>query len=138
MKIKLLTATAKLPTKGTPGAACWDAYADEDAYVPPGDCVPVRLGFAVEIPPSHEAQIRPRSGLSSKRILVQLGIIDSDYRGEVKAIVLNLNDAGFTIHRGDRIAQMAVLQLPPVELEVADGLSETSRGLGGFGSTGVR
>ena len=132
-----------LPSYETGGAAGMDlraAVADDAPLVlKPGarDMVPTGLAFAV--PAGFEAQVRPRSGLAAKAGITCLntpGTIDSDYRGEVKVILVNLGPEDFTIRRGDRIAQLVIA--PVVQAtwaEVAD-LDETSRGAGGFGSTG--
>lgn len=137
MKIKLLTPNSKLPTRATEGAACWDVYANEGVALLPGERAVVKLGFALEVPSGWEVQIRPRSGLAARDgVLVHLGTIDSDYRGEVSAIVFNLGQHTFRAAPGDRIAQMALCPVPVAGLEIVDELSETARGAGGFGSTG--
>jgi dUTP pyrophosphatase len=132
-----------LPAYETGGAAGMDlraAVADDAPLVlKPGarDMVPTGLAFAV--PAGFEAQVRPRSGLAAKAGITCLntpGTIDSDYRGEVKVILINLGAEDFTIRRGDRIAQLVIAPVVQAEWhEVAD-LDETSRGAGGFGSTG--
>lgn len=138
MNIKLLTPTSKLPTRATPGAACWDVYANEEATIPAGGRAVVKLGFALEVPAHFEVQIRGRSGLALKSgILAHTGTIDSDYRGEVGAILFNMNGIPFRVEVGDRIAQMAFGPALPEDLAVVAELSETTRGAGGFGSTGV-
>ena len=132
-----------LPAYETGGAAGMDlraAVADDAPMVlKPGarDMVPTGLAFAV--PAGFEAQVRPRSGLAAKAGITCLntpGTIDSDYRGEVKVILINLGPEDFTIRRGDRIAQLVIAPVVQAEWrEVAD-LDETGRGAGGFGSTG--
>ena len=128
-----------LPAYATDGAAGMDVLAAEDVTLPPGMRYPVATGFALAIPAGYEVQVRPRSGLALKHGITlpnTPGTIDSDYRGELKVILINLGDADFVIARGDRIAQLV---LAPVTLarwdEVAE-LDETARGSGGFGSTG--
>lgn len=139
MKIKLLTETSKLPVRATPGASCWDVFANEKFALLPGERCVVKLGFAVELWPGTEIQIRPRSGLALRDgILCHLGTIDSDYRGEVGAILFNLGQHTFRGEVGDRIAQMALCPVMTHEFQVVEELSETQRGTGGFGSTGVR
>ncbi|HEX4889263.1 MAG TPA: dUTP diphosphatase [Alphaproteobacteria bacterium] len=133
-----------LPGYATPGAAGLDLLAavaaDNPLTLPPGERALVPTGLAMALPPGYEAQVRPRSGLALKNgvtVLNSPGTIDSDYRGEIGVILLNTGRSPFTIARGDRIAQMviaAVTQAQPVE---AASLSETGRGAGGFGSTGV-
>ena len=128
-----------LPRYATEGAAGMDVLAAEDVTLAPGVRRAVATGLAVAIPPGYEIQVRPRSGLALKHgisVPNTPGTIDSDYRGELKVILINHGSEPFPIHRGDRIAQLV---LAPVTLaewdEVAD-LDETARGAGGFGSTG--
>jgi dUTP pyrophosphatase len=128
-----------LPAYATPGAAGMDVLAAEDVTLEPGARHAVATGFAVAIPSGYEIQVRPRSGLALKHgisVPNTPGTIDSDYRGELKVILINHGGERFPIHRGDRIAQLV---LAPVTLaaweEVAE-LDETERGAGGFGSTG--
>jgi deoxyuridine 5'-triphosphate nucleotidohydrolase len=143
VKIKLLEG-GKMPTKGTAGAAAFDCYAREDVSVG-GNPKLIGLGFALEIPEGYHAKIFPRSSIGLKTSLRQpncCGIIDSDYRGEVKAmyekkIVCDCYDNQITeIKAGERIAQMLIERNEDVELVATDELSETERGTGGFGSTG--
>ncbi|TNM66354.1 dUTP diphosphatase [Aliirhizobium smilacinae] len=133
-----------LPTYETTGAAGMDLRAAvaeaEPMTLAPGKRALVPTGFIFEIPAGYEAQIRPRSGLAFKNGITCLntpGTIDSDYRGEVKVLLVNLGDEDFTITRGMRIAQMVVA--PVTQLSVAEitETSSTQRGAGGFGSTGV-
>ena len=128
-----------LPAYATPGAAGMDVVAAEEATLAPGERHAVATGFSVAIPEGFEIQVRPRSGLALKHGITvpnTPGTIDSDYRGELKVILINHGGEPFPIHRGDRIAQLV---LAPVTLaawvEVAE-LDETERGAGGFGSTG--
>ena len=132
-----------LPSYETGGAAGMDLRAavpdDAPMVLKPGarDMVPTGLAFAV--PAGFEAQVRPRSGLAAKAGITCLntpGTIDSDYRGEVKVILINLGPEDFTIRRGDRIAQLVIAPVVQAEWEEVDDLDETSRGAGGFGSTG--
>jgi dUTP pyrophosphatase len=133
-----------LPAYETSGAAGMDLRAAVGADAPlvlaPGRRVLVPTGFAFQIPDGFEAQVRPRSGLAFKHGITCLntpGTIDSDYRGEVKVLLINLGDEDFTIERGMRIAQ--VVMAPVTRMAVNEGteLDETSRGAGGFGSTGL-
>lgn len=106
----------------------------------PGARALVPTGFAMALPAGYEAQIRPRSGLAYKHGITCLntpGTIDADYRGEVKVLLINHGDAAFTIQRGERIAQMVIAPITQPEFEKVESLSETARGEGGFGSTGV-
>ena len=130
-----------LPAYATAGAAGMDVVSAEDVTLPSMGRHAVATGFAIAIPDGFEVQVRPRSGLALKHGVTlpnTPGTIDSDYRGELKVILINLGAEPFEIRRGDRIAQLIVA---PVQIgrmvEVAD-LDETARGIGGFGSTGVR
>jgi len=107
----------------------------------PGARALVPTGFAMALPAGYEAQIRPRSGLAYKHGVTCLntpGTIDADYRGEVKVLLINHGDTPFTINRGERIAQMVIAPITQPEFETVSELSETARGAGGFGSTGVK
>lgn len=130
-----------LPARATALAAGFDLCADLDAplTIPPGERHAVATGWAIALPPGHEAQIRPRSGLALKHGVTCLnspGTIDADYRGEIKVILANLGAEPFVINPGDRIAQMVIQRLPDVVLKPVRSLDETARGAGGFGSTG--
>lgn len=132
-----------IPERATAHAAGFDlrACVDEPVVVVPGARLLVPTGLVIAIPPGFEAQIRPRSGLalnSGVTLLNAPGTIDADYRGEIGVIVVNHGDGPVTIARGDRIAQMVILELPDVDLEAVDELPETARGAGGFGHTGIR
>lgn len=116
------------------------AAVTDPVVIGPGETALIPSGFSIELPAGFEAQIRPRSGLAIKSnigILNAPGTIDSDYRGEVKIILTNFGHAGFTVNRGDRIAQMVIARYARVSWEVSDSLEETKRGAGGFGHTGV-
>lgn len=131
-----------LPHYLTPGSAGVDLYAavDEEMIIPAGGRVLVPTGLAISMPSDCEAQIRPRSGLALKHGLTLLntpGTIDSDYRGEIKVIVINLGDKAYTLKRGERIAQMVFAKVIQPELLEVDELDDTQRGQGGFGHTGV-
>ena len=129
-----------LPEAKTEGAVALDCYArlDEDVVIPVGERRTIPLGFAMEIPDGYEAVIRPRSGLSLKGIDETIGTIDTDYRAEVKSCLVNNSKEDFVVHNGDRICQMAIREVPKVVFVLTDELSETERGEGGFGSTGLR
>lgn len=130
----------KLPTKSTKGAACYDAYVPEN-YQPlmPGEVRIVNLGFQVEVPEGYELQVRCRSGLASRGIMVANGVgcIDSDYRGDVGVILFNASGAIQPLNMGDRICQLKLSQAPEIEWEMVDVVAETDRGEGGYGSTGL-
>ena len=128
-----------LPAYETAGAAGMDLRAAAELVIAAGHTALVPPGFAVAVPPGFEGQIRPRSGLAAKHgvtVLNTPGTIDSDYRGEIKIILVNHGERAFAIARGDRVAQMVVAPVTRVEIAEADGLDDTRRGAGGFGSTG--
>ena len=107
----------------------------------PGERALIPTGFAMALPAGYEAQIRPRSGLAYKHGITCLntpGTIDADYRGEVKVLLINHGQDSFTINRGERIAQMVIAPITQPDFEVVTELSDTARGAGGFGSTGVK
>jgi dUTP pyrophosphatase len=128
-----------LPRYETAGSAGMDLRADEPFTLAPGERRVVPTGLALELPPGHEGQVRPRSGLAVRHgiaIVNAPGTVDSDYRGEVKVILVNLGEAPASFARGDRIAQLVVAPVVRAELEVVDDLAGSARGAGGFGSTG--
>lgn len=137
VKIKLLEG-GKNPERKTSGAACYDCYSTEDVLLYSGNTKLVKLGFCMELPDGYYAEIRGRSGNSSRGILCHTGIVDSDYRGEVRVILTNLNEKPepVEIKKGDRVAQMMIKKVTDSDLVLSDELSETFRGDGGFGSTG--
>ncbi|MCJ7422106.1 dUTP diphosphatase [Sphingomicrobium astaxanthinifaciens] len=130
-----------LPAYATPGAAGMDVQSAEDVIIPPGGRHAVATGFRVAIPEGYEIQVRPRSGLAFKHGVTvpnTPGTIDSDYRGELKVLLINHGPDPFVIERGMRIAQIVPAAVTRAAfLEVAD-LDETTRGQGGFGSTGTK
>lgn len=130
-----------LPRFMTPGASGMDIFAAnrEDVILPAGGRALIPTGIAIAIPADCEAQIRPRSGLALKHGLTLLntpGTIDSDYRGEIKLIVINLGEEDYTLKRGERIAQMVFAQVVHPEIVEVESLDQTDRGAGGFGHTG--
>ena len=129
-----------LPAYATDGAAGMDVVAAENVILRPGMRHAVATGFAMAIPAGYEIQVRPRSGLALKSgIMVPNtpGTVDSDYRGEVKVILIHLSEDNFPIQRGDRIAQLVLAPVTLAQWQEVDELDETERGEGGFGSTGV-
>ena len=146
MKVRIQRlATARdlpLPSPASPGSSGFDLRAalPETAVLGPGERLLVPAGLILEIPPGWEGQVRPRSGLALRHgigVVNAPGTIDSDYRGEVAVILINLGTTPFPIQRGDRIAQLVIAPVAAVEWEEADALGESARGSGGFGSTGV-
>lgn len=137
-----LVAAGPIPQRATEFAAGFDllAWLSEPLVIEPGNWEKVACGFTMELPPGYEAQVRPRSGLALKHGITVLnapGTIDSDYRGEVCTILVNLGKTPFTVQPGMRVSQMVVASVAPVELDVVTTLSESQRGEGGFGSTGL-
>ena len=128
-----------LPRYASEDAVGLDVTAAEDLTLEPGQRHAVATGFAIEIPRGYEVQVRPRSGLAVKNGITCLntpGTIDSDYRGEVKVILINLGQEPFDIRRGERIAQLVPAPVLRADFVEASELSGTERGAGGFGSTG--
>jgi len=131
-----------LPHYATTGSAGLDLLAavDEEITLAPGQRMAVPTGIAIELPHGVEAQVRPRSGLALNHGITCLnspGTIDSDYRGEIKAILINHGQEPFRISRGHKIAQMVIARHEQAELVEFEALSDSARGAGGFGSTGM-
>lgn len=143
MKIKIVKNNPfKLPEYETKGSAGVDLQANVDSTVvlKPMERYLVPTGLFIEIPEGYEAQVRARSGLAIKHgisLVNGIGTIDSDYRGEIKVILINLGDKDFTINSGDRIAQMVFIKHEQADFELVEELNDTERGAGGFGHTGV-
>ena len=139
IKAKKLVDHAQLPEQKTPGAAGGDLAAANHVRVWPGQHAYVRTGIALEIPEGHEGQIRPRSGLfKNSGVFAIFGTIDSDYRGEIGVQLVNLGRHVFDVEIGMRIAQLVIAPVPTVTYVEAAELTDTARGAGGFGSTGMR
>ncbi|MFN3780887.1 MAG: dUTP diphosphatase [Candidatus Kapaibacteriota bacterium] len=131
-----------LPEYKSNGSAGMDICAaiEEEIILPPGGIVLVPTNLAIALPQGYECQVRTRSGLAINHGIFALnspGTIDSDYRGEIKIILANFSQKPFTIRRGDRIAQLVVAEYKRIQWEETDKLPETTRGAGGFGSTGL-
>ena len=127
------------PSYATDGAAGLDVVAAEDVTLAPGERHAVATGFSIAIPEGYEVQVRPRSGLALKHGITCLntpGTIDHDYRGEVKVILANLGSEPFNVRRGERIAQLVPGPVFKAQFREVEALSDTPRGIGGFGSTG--
>jgi dUTP pyrophosphatase len=140
VRIKRLCEEAYVPeyAHGPAEDAGMDLRAAEEVTLGPGVPQLVPTGIAIELPPGHEAQIRPRSGLALKHAITlpnSPATIDPGYRGEIRVILLNLGKENYVVHRGDRIAQMVIARYESVEWEEGD-LSNSARGAGGFGSSG--
>ena len=141
--IKRLSKEVSLPKYKTSGSSGMDLAANINANINinPGKTAIIPTGLALSIPKGFEVQIRPRSGLAAKQkisVLNTPGTIDSDYRGEIKVILINLGQESFKVEKGLRIAQMVVCPIVQAQLKEVDDLSETERGKGGFGSTGTK
>lgn len=138
IRIKKLQADAILPSyaHGPEEDAGLDLRAVERVVLEPGIAQAVGTGLAIELPPGHEAQVRPRSGLALKHSLtVNFGTIDPGYRGEIRVVMFNLGRAPYTVEQGDRIAQLIVAPYEAVQWQEGE-LGESARGAGGFGSSG--
>lgn len=141
IKVKKLKPGATVPTMGSKFAAGADLYSAEDAdiVIGPGETKFIGTGLAMEIPEGYVGLVYARSGLACKRGLApanKVGVVDSDYRGEIKVALHNHGKEAQTVEKGERIAQMVIAPYLSVNYEEADELSETERGEGGFGSTG--
>jgi dUTP pyrophosphatase len=140
LKVKLVDKKATLPCYAHPGDAGLDLFSVESTEIPPGESVLIRTGLIIELPEHTEAQIRPRSGLALNHQVTLLntpGTIDWGYRGEVKVIMINHGKKTFHVEAGMKIAQMVIKPVLTVEVAQVEELSETKRGDGGFGSTGL-
>lgn len=143
MKVKIVSKSGRIPKYGTEQSAGFDL----PAYLPFGSIVLekgkrmlVPTGIFIELPCGYEAQVRARSGLAIKNgigLVNGIGTVDADYRGELKVPMINWSDEDFTINDGDRIAQVVIAKHERAEFELCEELSETERGSGGFGHTGV-
>ena len=143
MEIKVINKRNNpLPTYSTEYSSGLDLRAnlDNDLVIKPLQRVLVPTGLFIELTEGYEAQIRPRSGLAIKygiTVLNTPGTIDTDYRGEIKIILINLSNEDFTIHHGDKLAQMVIAKFEKADLKIVDSLSETVRSDGGFGHSGI-
>ena len=143
VQFKKLNPDAKIPTRGSAEAAGLDLSAcgnDGLWVVLPGCTILVPTGLCMSLPPGYEGQIRPRSGLALKHCITVLnapGTVDSDYRGEIKVMLINHGTTPVTIHTGDRIAQLVIAKVEMLEPEEVEQLSNTDRGAKGFGSSGI-
>ena len=143
LKIKKLANFVSMPEYKTAGASAMDLVAaiDEDITIPSGEIRMIPTGIAIELPHNTEAQVRSRSGLAIKSgiaVVNGIGTIDEDYRGEICVGLINHSKVDFKISRGDRIAQMAIMEVLKPTIVLASDLSDTARAAGGFGSTGVK
>lgn len=144
INIKKIRSTSTIPTRGSEEAAGYDMYADlkdkKSVIIAPHTSYMVNLGIAMEIPSGYFGALYPRSGLSAKKGLRPancVGVIDSDYRGEIMVALHNDTDTAEEIHHGDRVAQLIIQRHATAEFVQVDELSDTKRGAGGYGSTGT-
>ncbi len=139
LKVKKLDPEAHLPHYAHPGDAGLDLFSVQETLLAPGDSTMIKTGISIELPPNTEGQVRPRSGLAVKHQITVLntpGTIDEGYRGEVCVILINHGKTAFQVEKGMKIAQLVVKPVLTVAVEEVADLSDTSRGAGGFGSTG--
>jgi len=142
MKVKLIHPLAKVPTRGSQHSAGLDLCSVEQLFIWPGERKMISTGICIEIPPGYYGHIAPRSGIAVKYgMMTMAGVIDADYRGEIKVVLYNANKGDvdkFEVSPGDRIAQLILLAVAGFPIEVVTELSDTARSEGGFGSTGVQ
>ena len=137
LRVQLLSPSAVVPTRGTPGSAGYDLYSIADAVIPSRGRVLVPTGIKIAVPDGYYGRIAPRSGLALKQgIETGAGVVDSDYRGEISVLLLNHSDVDVSISSGSRIAQIILTKIITPDVVVCDSLDSTSRGENGFGSTG--
>ena len=142
MKVKIFSRSGVYPAYETAGSAGMDirAWLEEPVILQPGERALIPTGLYMEFDAGYEVQLRARSGLAVKHgigLVNGVGTIDSDYRGEIKVALINLGQEAFAVNNGERIAQMVISPVVQAEIEPAEMLTETERGSGGFGSTGV-
>ncbi|PLB45154.1 deoxyuridine 5'-triphosphate nucleotidohydrolase [Aspergillus steynii IBT 23096] len=135
--VKKLTESARAPTRGSAFAAGYDLYSAKQTVIPAKGKAMVDTGISVAVPEGTYGRVAPRSGLAAKHFIdTGAGVIDADYRGEVKVLLFNFSEVDFTINEGDRIAQLVLERIYTPEVMVVEELEESVRGAGGFGSTG--
>lgn len=140
INVKRLSKDAILPCYAHDGDAGMDLFSNCEVTIAPGETKLIKTGIAIELPVGYEAQVRPRSGLALKNSITVLntpGTIDSGYRGEVGVILINHSKDDFIVEKGMKIAQMVITSYVSARLSEVDELSDTDRGIGGFGSTGL-
>lgn len=139
VRVRLLSEAARAPVKAHHSDAGWDFFASEPVEVGPGETKIIKTGVALEIPAGWYGQLKSRSGLGAKGLIVTAGVVDSGYRGEVGVVVVNGNrgpSGAFSFKPGDKVAQMVFLPVPEVEITLTQELEGSARGSSGFGSTG--
>ena len=141
LKVKLINKDAVLPLQANPGDAGLDLFAAEEKVIKSGEAELISTGIIIELPEGTEAQVRPRSGLALKHSLTVLnspGTIDEGYRGEIKVILINHGKEDFKIEKQMRIAQMVIAPVARVNITQVEELTVSERGIGGFGSSGIK
>ncbi len=138
IKIKKLNPEARLPSYAHPGDAGMDLYSMAEFVVEPGAHVRIPNGFALEFPEGYAAIVKDKSSISKAGLHTMGGVFDAGYRGEYNVHLVNLSDQPYIIEKGVKVAQLIIIPVMIADLEEADELSESSRGLGAFGSTGKR
>ncbi|NNN12913.1 MAG: dUTP diphosphatase [Acidimicrobiaceae bacterium] len=134
-----LSDRARVPEAAFSDDAAFDLYSAEDGVIPARGRATIGTAVAIEVPAGYCALVLPRSGLASKfgiSVLNSPGVVDSGYRGEIRVVLANHSESEFVVKLGDRIAQLALMKIPEVEFIEVESLSESTRGLGGFGHTG--
>jgi len=137
LKVKKLVENAKLPERKREGDAGLDLYCIEDVEILPNEIKLISTGIAIEIPKGYFGLIKDRSGLATKGLHVLAGVVDENYRGEVKVVMINLGKEKIKLEKFSRIAQLIIIPYAKVEVEEVEELSETERGEKGFGSSGL-
>lgn len=136
IKIRKLSQTCIVPKRQTPGSAGYDLYSDERAVIGPNTSYVIQTGISMQLPKGTYGRVAPRSSMASKFTSIGAGVVDSDYRGEVKVLFFNHSSEYIVIKHGERIAQLIVEKIATPEIEIVEELDDTDRGEGGFGSTG--
>ena len=134
--VKRLSARAVIPTRGTAGSAGFDLYATDEHVIPIGARIPLPTDVAMAIPHGFVGILKSRSSMACRYLSTEAGVIDSDFRGNIKVLLHNHGTENVVVHKGDKIAQMIILPIPSFELMETDALDATERGEDGFGSTG--
>ena len=137
LKVKRIHPDAKLPIYGHPGDAGLDLFSVADRELAPGEVFAVPTGVQIAVPPGHVGLVWDKSGISLQGVHRLAGVIDAGYRGEIQVVMINLGGTPFAIRKGMKIAQMLVQPVTSVTVVESDALDDTSRGEGGFGSTGL-
>ncbi|MCM3568332.1 dUTP diphosphatase [Neobacillus mesonae] len=141
LKVKLIHKDAILPFQANPGDAGLDLFAIEEKVIKPGEAELIHTGIILELPKGTEAQVRPRSGLALKHSVTVLnspGTIDEGYRGEVQVILINHGKKDFKVEKQMRIAQMVIAPIARINITQVEELTDSERGIGGFGSSGIK